>query len=195
MVTLIPFRFRCSVLRFPCAKRSAPRTAAFTLIELLAVMAIMGLLLGISVMAFKDMGRGAGMRGASIQFKSNLSLARQQAITKRTPIRVIFANTNDVTGWRGMFYLADTSDNLIGSVNYFSRSIQFFELKNDIITVLASEEHVEFRADGSCDVDKKDSGQPRRTIFVGETGGRGMTNQFRIYEKTGRVKVLTETLN
>lgn len=170
---------------------SSARRPGFTLIELLAVMAIMGLLMGLSVVAFKDMGRGAGMRGATIQFKSNLSLARQQAITRRTPIRIIYANTNDVTGWRGLFYMADVSNNLIGTVSFMSRGIQFSPT-NSIVA-----DRVEFKADGSCNrsVGTWEGGQPRRQIDVVETGRRAMTNRFRIYERTGRVKVLTESLN
>lgn len=170
---------------------TAPRRPGFTLIELLAVMAIMGLLMGLSVVAFKDMGRGVGMRGATIQFKSNLSLARQQAITRRTPVRIIYANTNDATGWRGLFYMADVSNNLIGAVNFLSRGIQFAPTNSTVM------DRVEFKADGSCNrsVGTWDSGQPRRAIDVVETGRRAMTNRFRVYEKTGRVKVLTESLN
>ncbi len=71
----------------------AARRAGFTIIELLTVMGIMLLILGIGVVSFLNMQRGAELRGAVSAVRSVLSLARQHAVTRRTETMVIFRQT------------------------------------------------------------------------------------------------------
>ncbi|MBM4156447.1 MAG: prepilin-type N-terminal cleavage/methylation domain-containing protein [Lentisphaerae bacterium] len=83
-----------SPLPTPGSRISVPaprrRRRAFTLVELLVVVGIMGLLLGVTVTAFDSIGKGAKMRSALMQIKSSLSLARQYAITDRRATYIIF---------------------------------------------------------------------------------------------------------
>lgn len=62
----------------------------FTLVELLVVVGIIGVLLGLLVPAFQNMGRGAGMRSAIMQVRASVALARQWAITHREKTYVVF---------------------------------------------------------------------------------------------------------
>ncbi|MCX6997570.1 MAG: prepilin-type N-terminal cleavage/methylation domain-containing protein [Kiritimatiellaeota bacterium] len=70
-------------------RRPRPR-AAFTLAELLAVMAIVGIMIAVAAPALVGLSRGASLRGATAQLKSGLSLARQYAITRRQMVYVLF---------------------------------------------------------------------------------------------------------
>ena len=78
----------------PSLRRWVPRASrvrtAFTLVELLVVIGIMGALLAVTVIAFEGVGRGAKMRAALMTLKADLSLARQYAITDRQLVFVVF---------------------------------------------------------------------------------------------------------
>lgn len=65
-------------------------TIAFTLIEMLTVIAIVGIILAVGIPAFTNMMKSGGLNAASRQIASTLTLARQYAITKRTNVRVVF---------------------------------------------------------------------------------------------------------
>ncbi len=75
--------------RMPSRRRARIRRA-FTLVELLVVVGIMGMMLAITVVAFEGIGRGAKMRAALMTIKSSLALARQYSITDRTFCFVVF---------------------------------------------------------------------------------------------------------
>ena len=70
------------------------RATGFTLVELLAVIAIIGVMIAVMVPAFNGMGRGAKLTTAVAQLKTTCSLARQHAITKREITYIVFANDN-----------------------------------------------------------------------------------------------------
>ncbi len=72
-------------------RRLGALAAGFTLVELLVVMGIMVLMMGISAVGYLHIRRGAELRGATASVKSTLMLARQYAITKREPIKLVFS--------------------------------------------------------------------------------------------------------
>lgn len=74
----------------PTAVRSVP----FTLIELLVVMLIVGILLAVTVPVVVRISSGSSVEAASRMVGSQLRLARQEAITKRRTIAVLFPKTN-----------------------------------------------------------------------------------------------------
>jgi len=74
--------------------RCATPLAAFTLVELLVVMAIIGLLAAIGLPALKGFGKGTGMAGAQRQLLQDLGLARLSAINGRTTVFMVFVPTN-----------------------------------------------------------------------------------------------------
>lgn len=67
----------------------ARRRGGFTLVELLVVVAIMGMLLVLALPAFEAMGRRS-LSSASPSLMSTLRLARQYAITHRKYVWVVF---------------------------------------------------------------------------------------------------------
>jgi len=65
--------------------------SAFSLVELLVVMAIIGMMVGLSAMAVQGM-RAPAVQHAADQVMSGLSLARQIAITKNTRAALLIAD-------------------------------------------------------------------------------------------------------
>jgi len=70
--------------------QSTQRQNGFTLLELLAVMAIMAIILASGISAFFGMGKGARMRGTVNNLRSAIGLARQQAIMKNRALDLDF---------------------------------------------------------------------------------------------------------
>lgn len=72
------------------AVRAGRRVRGFTLLELLTVMAIMGIVMGAGIASFVQMRRGWEIRGAEAVIRSTLALSRQHAVTKRRSTIVVF---------------------------------------------------------------------------------------------------------
>jgi prepilin-type N-terminal cleavage/methylation domain-containing protein len=90
-----PFRpiYDYSISRLPrqSVVSSVVRSSAFSLVELLVVMAIIGMMVGLSALAVQGM-RAPAVQHAADQVTSGLSLARQVAITKNTYAALLIAN-------------------------------------------------------------------------------------------------------
>lgn len=78
--------------KIPLAPRQ--RFAAFTLLELLVVVAIIGLLAGVTVPAIRGMVQGKTLSSGHRQLTDDLNRARQEALRLRTTVYVVFAPTN-----------------------------------------------------------------------------------------------------
>ena len=78
--------------------RSAQKIG-FTLVELLAVIAVIGLLLVVTMPAFNSMISSTGSQTAVSKLRSTLGLARQWAITKHTKVYVVFPDNTAVSGF------------------------------------------------------------------------------------------------
>lgn len=70
---------------------TASTIRAFTLIELLIVLAIIGALAALSVPAFKGFGQGNALAAAERQMADDIGLARQYAIKNRALVYLVFA--------------------------------------------------------------------------------------------------------
>jgi len=68
----------------------ARRIPAFTLVELLTVVAIMGVVVLIAVPAFRGIGRSTNMQSALTTLRTRLNLARQWAVTQQVDAFVVF---------------------------------------------------------------------------------------------------------
>lgn len=88
---------RCpSAVTFPASKRSARRgvSAAFTLLELLVVISILGILAALSVPAIKNLGKSNSQVGAAQELMADVGQARRLAISHHTTVYMVFLPEN-----------------------------------------------------------------------------------------------------
>lgn len=93
--------------RGPAGTRGAGR-GAFTLLEMLTVMVIIVMLMTLASAAWFQMRRGAELRGAVSTLRTALVLGRQQAVTRRRDVMVIFRQEGETN----VFYLFEKSGNV-----------------------------------------------------------------------------------
>jgi prepilin-type N-terminal cleavage/methylation domain-containing protein len=65
---------------------------AFTLIEMIVVLAIIGMILALSLPHFRHMNEGRAMEGAVRQLLDDLAFARQTAIATRSTVAMVFVS-------------------------------------------------------------------------------------------------------
>jgi len=65
------------------------RRNAFSLVELLLLLVLMGVLMALAVPRFSAMRNGASVHAAMADLGADFSMARQSAITRRAPVAVV----------------------------------------------------------------------------------------------------------
>ena len=96
--------------------------SGFTLIELLAVMLLMAIITGITIVGFTGVTRGAAASGAARNLQQTIKLARQYAITQRIPVAFIIADQDLLTA-NGLIATAESS-------NLISRAYAVYDLRH-----------------------------------------------------------------
>jgi type IV fimbrial biogenesis protein FimT len=66
------------------------RSSGFTLIELVVVLAVVGILLGVGVPALMSYGDSTGVRATAKQITADMWLARQKAVATSRPHSILF---------------------------------------------------------------------------------------------------------
>jgi prepilin-type N-terminal cleavage/methylation domain-containing protein len=77
-----------------CSSLVTRHSPAFSLIELLVVISILGLLAGLAVPALKDMGKSNVQISATRQLLDDVARARQLAMSQRITVYMVFVPTN-----------------------------------------------------------------------------------------------------
>lgn len=102
---------------------------AFTLIELLIVLAIIGALAALSVPAFKGFGQGNALAAAERQMADDIGLARQYAIKNRALVYLVFA-VPPTLGANGFLTAAQNLQNHAAALNASATLNALPELKD-----------------------------------------------------------------
>jgi prepilin-type N-terminal cleavage/methylation domain-containing protein len=88
--------------------RSANAHSAFTLVEMLTVIAVIGIMFGVAVVGFNHIGRSSRLRTGGRLVGQELDLARQLAMTQRRMYGVQFEARNEPQRDRLRVYYEDS---------------------------------------------------------------------------------------
>jgi prepilin-type N-terminal cleavage/methylation domain-containing protein len=94
----------------------ASTTHAFSLLELMIVLGIIGLLAALGVPALKGLSQSNTLSAAARQLQDDLALARQRAIVERTTVYVVFVPPD-------FFQPANTFNYQLGQMNLAQRKL------------------------------------------------------------------------
>jgi prepilin-type N-terminal cleavage/methylation domain-containing protein len=127
----------------------------YSLVEMLVVVAIIGIISLVTVPQFMTFARQGKMRGAVRQFNSDLRVARQRAITRNIPTAVSFVPGEDpdaplLRGWYAIFDQNGTDWTLVGNWKQLPEAIYFDE--SDFAADAATEDELHdivFRPNGT----------------------------------------------
>jgi len=182
------------------AKLASRRRGGFTLIELLVVVLLMMIMMGTAMFAFLDLGRGAKMRAAVLDFRTAFLQARQHSITYRVPVFLIYGNVRlpgapTTEPFNRGYYVVKTNllSEPIGMTNYLAEGVLVSNVPPVTSWVFR------FRSDGSCteNCDGIDSTQDwvplsinyERNVKLYETGrdGNYLCATVRVIRMTGAI--------
>ena len=74
-------------------------TSAYTFIEILVALTIIGLIFGIGYVSFRDFSRRQALSGAARSIKGDLRLAQEQAISGQKPLDLFCNSPNTLSGY------------------------------------------------------------------------------------------------
>lgn len=83
------------------------RAGGFSLIELMVVIAILGILMSTAVPAFSEWIAGQRVRETAADIHTSLMRARSEAISRGLPTSITPVTTSGVTSWANGWYIAN----------------------------------------------------------------------------------------
>lgn len=105
------------------------RPAAFTLLELLMVIAIIGIISGLALKSIGNLAKPKGLSSGTRQVLDDLSYARSLALSSRSTVYVVMVPTNTYTFTNG-FYSMQESNTLVNLVGYQYRGYAILQLRS-----------------------------------------------------------------
>ena len=110
-----------------CGLRTGNCESAFTLIEMLVVIAILGIMAGLTVPVLKNFAKSDATLGASRQLLDGVARARQLAISQRTTVYMVFVPTNfwnDISGtWPNPWWSSLTAAQKVAATNLCDKQL------------------------------------------------------------------------
>lgn len=175
-------------------RRCGSRSKAFSLIELLVVLAIIGILAAIAIPALNSMSSAPNLTASANQLSAEINLARQTAVTMNSPVEVRFF---DIEGGKYTAYASyqvnddGTLGSAIGKITVLPKEVAMMDSAaySTLITDAPESGSADipqhsnvtyagfrFRSSGSADLDTPSSGSawtvtlaPRRDIEQAKT--------------------------
>jgi Tfp pilus assembly protein FimT len=128
------------------------RNFAFTLIELLGVIVVMGIVFAVGLPAFYRFSKSAALPAASRQLTGTLRLARQYAITHREHTFVVFpfSQTTSMAERRYTSYSVVSRNGNSGPVAYVNK---WEKLPNGVVFLNDAPRPGPFAGEPGCDLD------------------------------------------
>lgn len=192
---------------------SSLRLSAFTVLELLVVIAVIGMVLVIGLPSFNEILRGRRVGIAAGQLSNDLRLARQMAITTRQPVHIIFpdvvvhnsnapayrsyavyARDDGYAGsWRimpaGVLFIPTGGVHNVFTTNRLARGVvPDLDVANEGVFAIT------FRSDGSLKVPDAVSEGYFQSIYIGE-GWMETNGTMRVRQRENSVPYVVEILS
>ena len=116
------------------------RDGGFTLIEVLVVVAILGIMTGLAMVAYETVGRRGALQNAAFDLQGVLSTARTRASSRSHPVWVVFypsANREALVGGAGAFMVVEDRDSAYTRTPYllFTMPLEAPGLSGDVSSV------------------------------------------------------------
>lgn len=161
--------------------------AGYTLLEMVAVLALMTVLLTLAVGAYLGWGQAHALNAAESLLLTGLTRAREFAVTQRRDTTLTATNLTVSLGQRGYFSLSYTGEDGVarplGPTNTLPRGVFFAFDNTDAVGVT-------FRSDGACaDDDAWAGGTVRRFALVHQARAQPLHRIIAINRLTGLARV------
>ena len=163
----------------------------FTLLELMTALAVLGVLLGIGIPAFRETMAINRTSAAVNQFITAISLARSEARKRGIPISICAANADqddceDTPQWRNGWLVFTDDDGTPGVVDDDDAILQVYPAIPEGFTLTATApatlSYMRFQRTGGPDV-----GSSARTLKLARSGCAGEKARQVVIANTGRV--------
>lgn len=149
---------------------------AFTLMEMLIVLAVIVLLLGVSIPFFASFSKGAKLKTSAKGITAVLNTARNRAITYRKDCSVVF----DFSELPHSYYINDEEGQLYGKKYYLPSSIKFYHSQDPERPTTFTSDKATFSSTG---------GLTTSAGSVWITNKKGDFRRISVSNTTGRVKI------